>query len=350
MAERLESESRKLLGRLRDALAESSAGQARLDRITHLIADSMQTEVCSIYLFRDDDTLELCATEGLNPEAVHQTRMRIGEGLVGRVARTGPPVNTPNAPPAKGFRFMPETGEEIFSSFLGVPIQRLGDALGVLVVQSKDAREFSEDEVYALEVVAMVLAEMTELGAFVGEGAALSALHQQPVMFRGAVGQEGVAEGHVWLHEPRVVVTNPVADDPKIELIRLQEAVNKLRISVDDMLSLADTGDKEQREVLQAYRMFANSRSWIHRMEEDIASGLSAEAAVEKEQTAARTRMAQVPDAYLRERLHDLDDLSNRLLRILTGQGRTPARKCRKIRSWWRAISGPANCWNMAAR
>ena len=181
MAERSESESRKLLGRLRDALAESSAGQARLDRITHLIADSMQTEVCSIYLFRDDDTLELCATEGLKAAAVHQTRMRIGEGLVGRVARTGSPVNTPNAPQAKGFRFMPETGEEIYSSFLGVPVQRLGESLGVLVVQSKDAREFSEDEVYALEVVAMVLAEMTELGAFVGEGAALSALHQQPV-------------------------------------------------------------------------------------------------------------------------------------------------------------------------
>ena len=321
MAERLESESRKLLGRLRDALAESSAGQARLDRITHLIGDSMQTEVCSIYLFRDDDTLELCATEGLKPEAVHQTRMRIGEGLVGRVARTGQPVNTPNAPQAKGFRFMPETGEEIFSSFLGVPIQRLGESMGVLVVQSKDAREFSEDEVYALEVVAMVLAEMTELGAFVGEGAALSALHTQPVMFRGAVGQEGVAEGQVYLHEPRVVVTNPVADDPKAELIRLQEAVSTLRVSVDDMLTVADTGDKEQREVLQTYRMFANSRSWIRRMEEDIASGLSAEAAVEKEQSAARSRMSSIPDAYLRERLHDLDDLSNRLLRILTGQG-----------------------------
>ncbi len=321
MAERTESESRKLLGRLRDALAESSAGQARLDRITHLIADSMQTEVCSIYLFRDEDTLELCATQGLNAEAVHKTRMRIGEGLVGRVARTGTPVNAANAPQTKGFRFMPETGEEIFSSFLGVPVQRLGESLGVLVVQSKDAREFSEDEVYGLEVVAMVLAEMTELGAFVGEGAALSALHQQPVMFRGAVGQEGVAEGQVYLHEPRVVVTNPVADDPKAELIRLQEAVNALRLSVDDMLSLADTGDKEQREVLQTYRMFANSRSWITRMEEDISSGLSAEAAVEKEQTSARVRMAQVPDAYLRERLHDLDDLSNRLLRILTGQG-----------------------------
>jgi len=321
MAERTESESRKLLRRLRDTLAEDSAGQARLDRITHLIADSMETEVCSIYLFRDADTLELCATEGLNPEAVHQTRMRIGEGLVGRVARGGPPINTANAPQTKGFRFMPETGEEIFSSFLGVPIQRLGDTLGVLVVQSKNTRGYSDDEVYALEVVAMVLAEMTELGAFVGEGAALSARHQQPVMFRGSTGQEGVAEGQVFLHEPRVVVTNPVADDPKAELIRLQEAVNALRISVDDMLTITENGDKEQHEVLQAYRMFANSRSWMRRMEEDIARGLSAEAAVEKEQSAARARMSQVPDAYLRERLHDLDDLSNRLLRILTGQG-----------------------------
>ncbi|MGR3661905.1 MAG: phosphoenolpyruvate--protein phosphotransferase [Paracoccaceae bacterium] len=322
MPKSTESDSRKLLGRLRDTLADDRAGQARLDWITHLIADSMQTEVCSIYLFRDAETLELCATEGLNPDAVHQTRMRIGEGLVGRVARHSTPVNTANAPQTRGFRFMPETGEEVFSSFLGVPIQRLGDTLGVLVVQSKDARKYSEDEIYGLEVVAMILAEMAELGAFIGEGQALSARHQQPVLFRGTVGQEGVAAGNVYLHEPRVVVTNLVADDPKTELIRLQEAVNTLRISVDDLLSVVDTGDKDQREVLEAYRMFANSRGWMRRMEEDISRGLSAEASVEKEQSTARTRMAQVPDAYLRERLHDLDDLSNRLLRILTGQGR----------------------------
>ncbi|MGJ8586065.1 MAG: phosphoenolpyruvate--protein phosphotransferase [Marinosulfonomonas sp.] len=321
MSEGTESESRKLLGRLRDTLADDSAGQTRLDRITNLIADSMRTEVCSIYLFRDTETLELCATEGLKPEAVHQTRMRIGEGLVGRVARSGVPVNTANAPQARGFRFMPETGEEIFSSFLGVPIQRLGDTLGVLVVQSKDAREYSGDEIYGLEVVAMVVAEMTELGAFVGEGQALSARHQQQVMFRGAVGQEGVAEGNVYLHEPRVVVTNLVSDDPQQEAKRLQDAVDTLRVSVDDLLNTTKTSDSDQRAVMEAYRMFANSRSWLRRMQDDIARGLSAESAVEKEQSAARTRLGKAPDAYLRERLHDLDDLSNRLLRILTGQG-----------------------------
>ena len=322
MPERVESESRKLLGRLRKAMAAESAGQERLDKIVELIASSMNTEVCSIYLFRDPETLELCATKGLKADAVHQTRMRLGEGLVGRVARKGRVVNTPDAPSAKGFRYMPETGEERYSSFCGIPIQRLGEALGVLVVQSKIAREFSPDEVYALEVVAMVLAEMTELGAFVGDGAALSARHQQPVLFRGTVGQEGASEGHVYLHEPRVVVTNPIADDPDTELTRLRDAVDKLRITVDDMLSGTRPADAEQKQVFEAYRMFANSRSWMRRMEADVENGLSAEAAVEKEQSLARRRLDQSGDAYMRERLHDLDDLSNRLLRILTGQGR----------------------------
>ena len=321
MPERMETESRKLLRRLRDTLAERGQGQERLDRITHLIADSIGTEVCSIYLFRDPETLELCATEGLKSGAVHKTRMKLGEGLVGRVARTATPVNTGNAPAERGFRFMPETGEEIYSSFLGVPIQRVGERLGVLVVQSKTARQYSDDEVYALEVVAMVLAEMTELGAFTGEGEAMSAKHKQPVLFRGGIGQEGAAEGRVWLHEPRVVVTNPVADDPVAETERLRAAVGQLRVSVDDLLSV-ETLDKEQVAVLEAYRMFAHSRGWLRRMEVDVEAGLSAEAAVEKEQSTARNRMEQVGDAYLRERLHDLDDLSNRLLRILTGQGK----------------------------
>ena len=320
MADRTESESRKLLGRLRDTMAEQAAGQERLDKITHLTADSMGTEVCSIYLFRDDETLELCASEGLNAEAVHQTRMKLGEGLVGRVARTGQVMNTADAPSQRGFRYMPETGEEIYSSFLGVPIQRLGEKLGVLVVQSREARQFTADEIYALEVVAMVLAEMAELGAFVGEGAALKARHTQPVLLRGTTGQEGTAEGHVWLHEPRVVVTNLVADDPVKEKERLCGAVETLRVSVDGLL--AGAADPEQVQVLEAYRMFANSKGWMRRMEEDIARGLSAEAAVEKEQSLARARMGQVGDAYLRERLQDLDDLSNRLLRILTGQGK----------------------------
>ena len=322
MSQRSGSNSRALLGRLRDTMASEAKGQERLDTITHLIADSMGTEVCSIYLFRDTDTLELCATEGLNRDAVHQTRMKLGEGLVGRVAKSNKVVNTADAPSAKGFRYMPETGEEIYSSFLGIPIQRLGEKLGVLVVQSKLVREFTSDEIYALEVVAMVIAEMTELGAFVGEETGLKALHQQAVMIRGATAQEGAAQGNVWLHEPRVVVTNLVTEDPEAEKQRLRDCVETLQAHIDTMFDTVQSGDKEQLEVLEAYKMFANSRGWMRRMETDIDSGLSAEAAVEKEQSTARARLEQATDAYMRDRLHDLDDLSNRLLRILTGQGK----------------------------
>ena len=320
MPDRSESESRKLLKRLRDTLAAPGDGQARLDRITHHIADSMRSQVCSIYLFRDPETLELCATEGLRREAVHKTRLRLGEGLVGRVARTGRPLNTANAPSQPGFRYMPETGEEVFPSFLGVPIQRVGEKLGVLVVQSREAREFSDDEIYGLEVVAMVLAEMAELGAFLGNDAH-PMTHRFPSVFRGLAGQEGAAEGQVWLHEPRVVITNPVGDDPDKERARLAEGVAMLRQTVDEMVAAADVTGGEGEAVLEAYRMFANSRSWLKRMEEDIDLGLSAEAAVEKEQSHARARLESAADPYIRDRLHDLDDLSNRLLRILTGQG-----------------------------
>ncbi|MEM7438165.1 MAG: phosphoenolpyruvate--protein phosphotransferase [Pseudomonadota bacterium] len=314
--------SRKLLTRLRDTLAEDGGGQERLDHITEIVSDGMGVEVCSVYLRRDRQTLELCATEGLKKESVHVTRMRVGEGLVGRVAKEAANINTSTAEKEHGFRYMPETGEERFSSFLGVPIQRLGEMLGVLVIQSRDSRTYNDDEVYALEVVAMVIAEMKELGAFIGDGEAMTAPHQRAIMFRGGSAQEGAARGSVLLHDPQVVITNPVADDPEAEKARLGEALDRLRISVDDMLSASRKDqNSEQLEVMEAYRMFANSRGWRSRLEASIDSGLAAEVAVEKEQSATRARMKRVPDPYLRERLHDLDDLSNRLLRILTGQG-----------------------------
>ena len=123
MQNKIESDSRKLLIRLRDTMAEEAKGQDRLDKITKLIASTTGTEVCSIYLLRDSETLELCATEGLEIGAVHQTRMRIGEGLVGKVAKRNKAINPADAPSYPGFRYMPETGEERFSSFLGLPIQ-----------------------------------------------------------------------------------------------------------------------------------------------------------------------------------------------------------------------------------
>ena len=313
-------DSRVLLKRLRETLNDAAEGQERLDQIVRLIADSLVAEVCSIYLLRPDDTLELCATEGLNVEAVHKATLRVGQGLVGRIAKTAMPISAADAPSQKGFRYIPGTGEEIYSSFLGVPVQRLGNILGVLVVQNKAARVYTDDEIYGMEVVAMVLAEMAELGAFVGDADAMRAPRRASFSTEGVVGQEGTAEGVVFLHEPNIIITNPVADDVDSERDRLTSAMAKLRAEIDEMLEDEISSVGETREVLEAYRMFANSSSWLKRMEEDVQNGLSAEAAVEKEQSLARARMSRATDPYLRERLHDLDDLSNKLLRILTGQ------------------------------
>ena len=313
-------QSRVLLQRLRDSMAEPGNGQARLDRIVKLIASSMNAEVCSIYLKKDVKTLELFATEGLKAGAVHFTQLKIGQGLVGKIAHTAISVNTSNAPKTKGFRFMPETGEEVFPSFLGVPIQRLGEVLGVLIVQNSFARAYNEDEVYGLEIVAMVIAEMTELGEFTeAHGAEITAQHNHAATFEGIIGNEGIAIGEVFLHDPMIKIENPISDNPKAEKAKLSVAFKKLQAEAKKMSDKKlhnKTG--EYLEVFEAYQMFARDKGWRKRMEASIEGGLAAAVAVEKEQSEMRSRMSRLADPYIRDRLHDLDDISNRLIRILT--------------------------------
>jgi len=320
---------RVLLRRLREVMAEPVSAQERLDKIVVLIAANMVAEVCSVYVLRVDGTLELYATEGLKREAVHHTVMGSDEGLVGLVASQANPINLSNAQAHPAFSFRPETGEEIYHSFLGVPVLRAGNTLGVLVVQNRARRTYSEEEVEALQTTAMVLAEMIasgELSALAPPGAEPAARHS--VHLKGSALSEGIALGHVVLHEPRVVVTNFIADNVPKELEHLRAAIETLQSSLDEMLEHGDVVEGgEHREVLEAYRMFAYDRGWVHRLEEAVMTGLTAEAAVERVQSDTRARMLRQTDPYLRERLHDLDDLANRLMRQLTGRDHAPARE-----------------------
>src|SRR5688500_17918626 len=151
---------RVLLRRLREVMAEPVTAQEKLDKIVVLIAANMVAEVCSSYVLRVDGELELYASEGLNPDAVHQTTLARGEGLVGLVAQQGEPLNLSHAQAHPAYLYKPETGEEIYHSFLGVPILRAGNTLGVLVVQNKAHRTYSDEEIEALQTTAMVMAEM----------------------------------------------------------------------------------------------------------------------------------------------------------------------------------------------
>jgi phosphotransferase system, enzyme I, PtsP len=317
---------RVLLRRLREVMAEPVSAQDRLDKIVVLIAANMVAEVCSLYVLRGDTTLELFATEGLKREAVHQTVLRPDEGLVGLVASQASAINLSNAQAHPAFAYRPETGEEIYHSFLGVPVLRAGNTLGVLVVQNRARRTYSEEEVEALQTTAMVLAEMIASGELSRPGDELAA--RRPVHLKGAALSDGIALGHVVLHEPRVIVTNYIADDVQNELKHLRAAIETLQANLDQLLEHGDVVEGgEHREVLEAYRMFAYDRGWVHKLEEAVMTGLTAEAAVERVQSDTRARMLRQTDPFLRERLHDLDDLANRLMRQLTGRDHAPSRE-----------------------
>lgn len=314
---------RLLLRRLREIMAEQTSAQMRLDKLVTVIASNMVAEVCSIYLRRAGKILELFATEGLNRAAVHNTRLKEGEGLVGMVSETAEAVNLSDAPADPHFSYRPETGEDPFKSFLGVPIVRGGQVFGVLTVQNRAERIYAEEEVEALQTVAMVLAEVVAQGGFfnVAELDEPELRVDRPRKFVGEGLSDGVAVGRVVLHEPRVKVERMIADNPVDELKRLEAAIAGLRESVDEMLSSSEldlTG--EGREVIEAYRLFAYDQGWRQRMRDAVRTGLTAEAAVERVQDETRLRVQRMGDPILRERAHDFDDLARRLLRHLTGE------------------------------
>jgi phosphotransferase system enzyme I (PtsP) len=312
---------RLLLRRLREVMVEPVSPQARLDKIVVHIAANMVAEVCSVYVLRADGRLELYATEGLNREAVHLTTLRTGEGLVGLIAETAEPLALADAQLHPAFVYRPETGEEIYSSFLGVPILRGGNTLGVLVVQNKARRTYSEEEIEALQTTAMLLAEMIASGdlqslAPPGRDIAL----RRPLALKGTPIADGVGLGHVVLHEPRIVIKQIVAEDIKREMERLDTAIGAMRQSLDLLIESGNMGPGEHRDVLETFRLFAHDRGWLRRLREAVATGLTAEAAVERVQNDTRAKLQRQTEPYIRERLHDLDDLANRLLHQLTGQ------------------------------
>ncbi|UDL94800.1 phosphoenolpyruvate--protein phosphotransferase [Lichenihabitans sp. PAMC28606] len=312
---------RLLLRRLREVMAEPIGAQARLDKIVVQIAFNMVAEVCSVYVLHADKRLELYATEGLNREAVHLTTMRLGEGIVGLIAAKAEALALPDAQSHPAYSYKPETGEEIYQSFLGVPILRGGNTLGVLVVQNRARRIYSEEEIEVLQTTAMLLAEMIAGGELVSLFPAGSEVLRQSLSLKGEIIADGVGLGHVVLHEPRVIVDKLVAENIDGEIVRLDEAIAALRESVDRLVDRGEeAGPGEHREILQTFRMIAHDRGWLRRLREAVSTGLTAEAAVERVQSDTRAKLMRQTDPYMRGRLHDLDELANRLLHQLTGQ------------------------------
>ncbi|WP_374653524.1 phosphoenolpyruvate--protein phosphotransferase [Phenylobacterium sp.] len=312
---------RSLLRQIREALASGGPAQSRLDIVVRIIAGSMVAEVCSLYMRRASGDMELFATEGLDPGAVHVTRMKPGEGLVGEIMRLGRPLNLSDAPNHPAFSYRPETGEDPFHAFLGVPLLRGGRAIGVLVVQNRTERIYTDDEVEDLQIVAMVLAEMVAGGELEGELKGVEIAPHRPERLIGSRFADGLALGVAVLHEPPVAPSQLLAEDVAAEEAKLKAAVAGLQAQIDDMLSGEHGLVDASFEVLETYKMFAHDRGWNRSLEDAVRNGLTAEAAVERVRSEHRARLGQARDPYLRERLHDFEDLADRLLRHLSGDG-----------------------------
>lgn len=313
---------RRLLGRIRDLMAGEATAQAKLDKVVQVIAAGMVAEVCSVYILRAGEVLELFATKGLRRRAVHQTRLRVGEGLVGEIAAYAQPLALSDAQSHPAFVYRPETGEEVFRSLMGVPILRSGRVAGVLVVQNKIERTYSDEEIEAMQITAMVLAELVASGELVNphERAPAEGIALLPVRLDGVALNGGMAMGTAVLHRPDISIRQVVAEDPELELRRLGEAVEAVHQNLDRLFGRGElSGAGEHRDVLDAYRMVASDSGWIGRIGDAIRSGLTAEAGVQQVRENISMRMSQLTDPYLRERLDDMEDLSLRLLQRLTG-------------------------------
>jgi len=319
--------ARTILTRLHEVMASRSNAQAKLNTVVEVIGESLDSEVCSIYLLREG-TLELFATRGLAQEAVHVTRMAVGEGLVGTIADQIGTLNLAEAAAHPDFSYRPETGEDKFHSFAGVPIVRRERAVGVLCVQHVEPRRYEEIEIEALQTVAMVLSELIVNADLIDEenASAFGTTQTGPEQLRGLTLVKGLATGIAVYHQPRVTIEHIVAEDTEAERQRVILAFDRMREQIDRMANQAEFGmGGEHEEVLETYRMFAYDEGWTRRINEAIDSGLTAEAAIERVQQRTRMRMRQIDDPLLADRMHDLEDLANRLLRIVSGQLGTAA-------------------------
>ncbi|MDP8912080.1 MAG: phosphoenolpyruvate--protein phosphotransferase [Pseudomonadota bacterium] len=319
--------AREILTGLHEVMASKANAQTKLNQVVKIIADAMKSEVCSMYLLRDG-ALELFATVGLNQSAVHVTKLAMGEGLVGTIAEDAAILNLDEASRHPEFAYRPETGEEIFHSFAGVPIIRKERAIGVLCVQHAEPRAYDDVEIEALQTVAMVLSELIAGAGLVDKAVGNAASNRDSgcVNLKGFKLVTGMACGLAVYHQPRVLIEHTVAEDTEAERHRVYSAFRKMREQIDTMTSHAEFGTAgEHHEILETYKMFAYDEGWSRRINEAIDSGLTAEAAIERVRQRTQMRMRQIDDPLLQERMHDLDDLSNRLLRIVSGQLGTAA-------------------------
>lgn len=298
--------------------------------IVRRVRRSLELDVCSVYLVAPGtDTLVLRSTEGLNPESVGHVRLDYSEGLTGLVAERAEPVNLDNAPDHPRYKYFPETGEERYHAFLGVPIIHQCRLLGVIVVQQRDKRRFDNEHVAFLVTLGAQLAGAIAHAELIGEvGAGLTVDHEI-VRIQGIPGSPGIAVGMgvvAYAHaDPESVPDRPAAD-VEAEVRAFTDAVEAVRAEMCDLRDRMSTVlPLEEQALFDAYLFMLGGDSLVNKTCDRIRSGSWAPAALRDTLRDLARVFDEMDDPYLRERGSDLRDIARRILTHLlaTSRGQT---------------------------
>jgi len=296
--------------------------QEALDVIVLRVQKAMETEVCSVYLL-DPATNRyiLMATEGLYQQAVGQVSLGYSEGLIGLVGSREEPINLEDAPSHPRYRYFPETGEERFRSFLGVPIIHHRRVLGVLVVQQRESsRCFNEGEEAFLVTIsaqlAGVIAHSEATGAI--SGLSLTGEETKDVSFSGVPGSPGVAIGQGVVVYPGAdldVVPEKPTDDIEGEQTLFRGAVTAVREDIERVAErLASQLRPEEQALFDVYLRMLGDDAMPGEVANRIGEGFWAQGALKQVVQQYIRHFEMMEDHYLQERAVDIRDLGRRLL------------------------------------
>ncbi|MDX1635545.1 MAG: phosphoenolpyruvate--protein phosphotransferase [Marinobacter sp.] len=314
-----------MLSTLRSIVQEVNGArdlQEALDIIVSRVQGAMNTEVCSVYLL-DPETNRyiLMATEGLYKKAIGKVSLAHSEGLIGLVGSREEPINLEDAPSHPRYRYFPETGEERFSSFLGVPIIHHRRVLGVLVVQQREnSRCFDEGEEAFLVTVsaqlAGVIAHSEATGAI--SGLSLTGREARDVSFKGVAGAPGVAIGQgVVVYPPADLDAVPDKQTENIdqELTLFEGAVTSVREDIERVAErLASQLRPEEQALFEVYLRMLDDNALPGEVVNRIREGNWAQGALKQVVQQYVRHFEMMGDLYLRERAVDIRDLGRRLL------------------------------------
>lgn len=295
-----------------------------LDIMVNHVAEAMHVDVCSIYLLDErNKRYVLMASKGLKPEAVGHVSLSVGEGLVGLVGNREEIVNLDNAPKHERFAYLPETGEELFNSFLGVPVMYRRKVMGVLVVQNKEPQDFSE----AAESFLVTLC--AQLSGVIAHAHAVGNIDvfRKPTSgssyktFQGVSGAGGIALGRaIVLYPPADLAAIPdrEAEDISDELDLLDQAIAAVRLEIQSLdEKMQDSLMSEERALFSVFLRMLDENALPSEIKDHIRAGSWAQGAVRKVIDKHVVLFAQMEDDYLRERVSDLKDLGRRILACL---------------------------------